>query len=243
MSFNSAVESYKKNISTAFGFALLLVFVLPLTWLSNSIVSSGTVLIDYGFLRMPIVDLVLMLVFSLAFLFFYSLLVCLMIFSVRKDLSHVKIKHFLNEKIILLATKYFRFLAVFTIIGAVISSFLLEFGFPVFAINILIFVLSSSFLFLGQTIVVDEESLRSSISSNWEFIMKHPRDFLFVIVLGVVGVIILLLIEFVLDYFFLVGSFFSLILSLVLLVPFLEVFKTRIYMKRFDLIRSYHSAD
>jgi len=242
MSFNDAIISYKKNISTAFSFALLLVFVLPFVWLSNAFISSGTVLIDYGFLKEPILDAILLLITSLIFLYFYSLFVCLMVFSVRKDLSNVKINYFLNEKIHKLAFKYFRFLAIFTVIAALVSSLLIDYGIPIEIINLILFIISSSFLFLAQTIVVDEESLSSSVLSNWDFILKNFPDFILVIVIGAVSIFVLQLLEFVIDYFLLVGNFFSLLIALIFLVPFLEVLKTRIYMGRFELIKSYHST-
>jgi len=243
MVFQESILSYRKNLPTAFAFALLLVFVLPFVLLSNAFISSGTVLIDYGFLNELNFDLVLLLIFTLLFLYFYSLFVCLMVFVVRKDLSHIKMSYYLNEKIQKFAFKYFRFLAIFTILAAVISSILIGQGVSIEIINIILFIFSISFLFLAQTIVVDEESLRSSILANWDFILKDIPTFLYIIVLGIVSVFLLQLIEFVIDYFFLVGNFVSLIIALIVLVPFLEVVKTRVYMHRFEIIKSYHSSN
>ena len=242
MVFQEAIVSYRKNISAAIGFALLLVFVLPFVMLSNAFISSGTVLIDYGFLSNISLEIVLLLIFTLLFLYFYSLFVCLMVFTVRKDLSHVKIGIYLNEKLQKFAFKYFRFLAIFTVSAAILSSVLINQGVPIELINIILFFASASFLFLAQTIVVDEESLRSSILANWEFILKDFKTFLVVMLFGIISVGILQLVEFAIDYFFLVGNFVSLLIALIVLVPFLEVLKTRIYMHRFEIIRSYTSS-
>ncbi|MCR4368515.1 MAG: hypothetical protein NUV67_01265 [archaeon] len=241
MGFIEAIGSYRKNLSTAFSFAILLVFVLPFVWLSNTIVSSGTTMIDYGFLRDNPIDSLLLLLTALLFLYFYSLFVCLIVFSVRRDLSEVRVSHFLNEKIHAHALKYFVFLSAFTIIGAVLSAILVSYGVPPIWLNLVIFLVSSSFLFLSQTIVVDEESLGASVASNWDFISRHPRDFLAVMLFGIVSVFALQLVEFMIDYVVLVGNFVSLFIGLVFLVPFIEVLKTRIYMERFSLIKNYHS--
>lgn len=243
MVFRDAWISYKKNLSTAFAFALLLVFVLPFILLSNVFISSGTILIDYGFLSELNLELVILLVFTLLFLYFYSLFVCLMVFAVRKDLSQVKINYYLDEKIHKFAFKYFRFLVIFTAIAAIVSSILIGQGIPIEIINLVLLVASVSFLFLAQTIVIDEESLRSSVISSWEFIVKDFSSFLFIVVVGLLSVFILQLLEFAIDYFLLAGNFFSLLISLVLLVPFLEVLKTRVYMHRFDIIKVYHSSE
>jgi len=167
-----------------------------------------------------------------------------MVFAVRKDLSQVKINYYLNEKIHKFAYKYFKLLLIFTILAAIGSSFLINLGISIEIINLVLLIVSVSFLFLAQTIVIDEESLKSSILSNWEFILKDFRTFLFVIVLGVISVFLLQLIEFIIDYFFPSWKFCIIINSAnFFLVPFLEVLKTRIYMHRFDIIKSYHSSD
>ncbi|VVB99853.1 Uncharacterised protein [uncultured archaeon] len=237
--FRQSFSSYANNITTAFGFALLLVFVFPFFWLSNMIVSSGTILLDYGFLKQhPVVSL-LLLALVLVFLFFYALLVSLMVFSVRNDLSHVKMHLYLREKIDKFAVKYFVFLAAFTVITAVIASLLVGFGVPVVFVNLVLLLASASFLFLPQAIVVDEEGVGSSVLSSWDFIVKHPAHFLMVIVFGCISMLVLQAIEFGVDYFLSGGSILSLLLSLVLLIPFIEALKTYIYMNRFGILQSY----
>lgn len=239
MDFALGLKSYIRNFPTALGFALLLVFVLPFSWLSNSFISSGTVLVGYGFLRAPLLNWVLLLVLVLVFLFFYSLLVCLMVLAVRRDLSKMKTHYYLSEKIHKFAMKYFRFLAVFTVFAAIVFSVLVDLGVPVALLNLFLMLFAASFLFLPQTIVVDEESLRASVLSNWEFIAKNFISFLMVFFFGVAMLSLLQLAEFAVDYVFFGGNFLSLLFALVFLVPFLEVMKTQIYMNRFSLIEPY----
>ena len=240
-----AVRSYLHNFPTALGFALLLIFILPFAWLSNAFLSSGTVMIGYGFLKEPAIESLVLLVLSVSFLFFYSLLVCLMVLAVRKDLSAVKTNYYLNEKIQKFAFKYFTFLASFTLISALLAALLVDLGFPVLLINFILLILSASFLFLPQTIVVDEESLGASVLSNWDFIAKNPSSFIILMVAGIVALFILQVGEFLIDYFFVGGNFVSLLFALVALVPLLEVVKTQVYMTRFSLIAPYapHISD
>lgn len=242
MVFRHSLASYMHSITTALGFGLLLVFVLPFFWLSNTIVSSGTVMIDYGFLKQDILHLLVLLAFTLVFLFAYSVLVSLMVFAVRNELSSVKLHLYLKEKIDKFALKYFIFLASFTIICAIVTAILVAARVPAPVVNLALLLISASFLFLPQTIVVDEESLRSSILANWEFIAKNPGAFFTVLAFGALGLLALQLAEFALDYFFSVGSFFSLLVALVLLVPYIESLKTYIYMNRFGILQSYHKV-
>ena len=240
MVFSESIESYTKNLGTAFSFALLLVFVLPISFLSGAFISSGTGFIEHGFLKEPVLNTILLLVFVLAFLYFYSLLVCLMVFAVRKDLSSMKMALYLDEKIQSIALHYFAFLLLFVLIGSLAVSILVEQGIEPVLINFILMLVSLAFLFLPQTIVVDEESLGSSVARNFEYIGKHSGDFLVLFALGFFSVLFLQVLEFVIDYFFLFGNFVSLLIALVFFVPFFEVLKTRFYMKRFSLIETYH---
>ena len=242
MDLNGAINRYSANFTTALAFALLLVFVFPFFALSSSFVSSTTIFIDYGFINQPLLQSLALLILALVFLFCYSILVSLMVFSVRSDLSNVKVNSYLNEKIYRVAFKYFIFLAVFTVIASIVSAFLISVSVPIEIINLILLVVSASFMFLPQTLVVDEESLRSSVLSNWEFIAKNFGAFVSVFVFGVISVFVLNLLEFGIDQFVLAGNFVSLLLALVFVLPFIEVIKTQIYMHRFGIVKSYHPS-
>ncbi len=239
MEYLHSVRAYLGNLPSALAFALLLVFALPFAWISNAIVSSGTVLIGYGFLKQPLLEIILLLCLTLAFLFFYSVIVCVMVLAVRRDLSSVKTNYYLREKVQKFGLKYFRFLAIFTIIAAVAATLLLEIGVPLALVNLALLLVSASFIFLPQAIVVDEEGLAASVLSNWDFIIKNPGTFLLVSAFGAVTLLILQLLEYLADYFLFAGSYLSLLIALVVLVPFFEALKTQVYMERFSLISSY----
>ena len=239
MDFTRSVRAYLGNFPSAFAFSLLLIFVLPLVWLSNAFISSGTVLIGFGFLKAPPLESVLLLLVSLAFLFFYSILICLIVLAVRRDLSSVKTNFYLREKIQKFGFKYFKFLAIFTLVAAIAASLLLDAGVPLIFVNFALLVISSAFLFLPQTIVVDEESLGASILTNFDFIRKNFGTFLLVMLFGIVALFALQLFEYVVDYYLFAGNFLSLLIALVVLVPLFEAVKTQIYMERFSLIEGY----
>ena len=241
MDFSRSARAYVSNFPTALAFALLLVFVLPLSWLSNAFVSSGTVLIGYGFLKAPPLESLLLLGVSLAFLFFYSILVSVMVLSVRRDLGPVKTNYYLREKVQKFGLKYFKFLAAFTIVAAVASSLLLDSGVPLVFVNAAMFLVSALFLFLPQAIVVDEEGLGASVLSCLDFTFKNFGAFLLVMASGILALFALQAIEFLVDYFLLAGSHLSLLVALIVLVPFFEALKTQIYMERFSLIRGYEA--
>ncbi|MFH1255655.1 MAG: hypothetical protein V1494_00005, partial [Candidatus Diapherotrites archaeon] len=123
-----------------------------------------------------------------------------------------------------------------TFIAAVGASLLVNAGVSEAIASLVIFVFSLLFLFLPQAIVIDEEGVRASILNNLEFIYKNPRAVLKLLFAGFVLVFILLVLEFLLDLFFSIGAYAALLISLVFLIPFLEVLKTELYMQKFTLI-------
>lgn len=221
------------------GFALLLAFSIFFFVFDWVFFSSGSVFFDIKFLsRQPSVDLLIFLGGFFLFLFFYSVFVVLMVFSVRNHLSKVKLHYYIAEKIRKFAFKYFLFLVMFSVFSFLLlylSSFFPGLRFLAFGLLTLVFLF---FLFLPQSIVVDEESLYACVQNCFEFSLKNIPHVLGVFFAGVGFFVVLVIIEFLLDYFFLPGEFFTLFLSILFVVPFTEALKTAYYMEKFGLVKT-----
>lgn len=233
-----SLKYYFENFSSVQGFGLLLVFVLFFMNFSSIFFSTGSVFFDYSFLQKPSIDLLLLFAGMLVFFFFYSLFVVLIVFSVRNHLSRVKTHYYLTEKIRLFALKYFVFLCL-----SAFFSFLAWFFFGIFlGVKILAFIamfaLFFVFLFLPQAIVVDEQSLFSSIQNTIDFFSKNMPSNALVFFTTLVFFYAAVLSEFILNYFFMPGEFFSLLFLTVFVVPFIEILKTVYYMQKFGLVKS-----
>ncbi len=239
MVFAQAFQDYKNNFVTALAFGLLLVFLPLFSLVSNFLVSSGSVFLDYGFLKLPLFESLLLLLLLLAFLFAYSLLTCMMVFAVRADFNKVKLHYFLSEKILVFSLRYFNFVAVFSLLSILFSFLLLELSVPMIAVNVVLGLFFLPFLFLPQAIVVDGEKLRSSLLNSLDFVVKNPGSFSIVLLFGFFCVLLVQLIEFALDYFLGFGGFFGLFVSLIFIVPFLEALKTEVYLSKVSLFSYY----
>jgi hypothetical protein len=106
---------------------------------------------------------------------------------------------------------------------------------PLLAVNLILFVFSVPLLFVPQSIVVDESKIIHSIESSFEFLAKNPMTVFKVIFMSTVFLLVIPLIEFAFDFVFLIGNYVSLLLVLFFVVPFIEIVKTRLYMKKFGL--------
>jgi hypothetical protein len=225
---------YRSNLKAALAFAVLLAFVPIFSLFESVFVGSGSMFLDYD---MPWQVLFFLPPFLL-FLVFYSLLVSIIVFSVRKDLSKLKLRFYLHEMIQRFAVKLFVFFAAFSLLLYAIVLVMLWLGVSVIFTGIFLLAVSLLLLFVPQAIVVDEEGLFHAVLNNLEFISKHPRGVFQVLVVGSALLSLVSLVGWLFDFLYLAGGYVSLFLATVFVLPFVEVMKTYLYMLRFDLIRS-----
>ena len=245
MILENAFREYKANFRAALAFGLLLLFV-PVFMLGffqseNLLFSSGSFFVDCK-LASPAV-LALELVLGVLFLAFFSFFVSLVIFGVRKNLSKVRVEYYLTEMVQKFTLKIFLFFLFYSLIlfaaGFVFVS-VLEPVSGVLLGSLFMLLLSLFFMFVPQSIVVDELGVWDAIRESVDFTSKNVHSFFTVLVVGSVLLALVVLLEFAIDFFaigLLLGRFVSVFLMLVFLVPFMEVLKTYVYMLKFDLVR------
>lgn len=235
-------EQYRANFKTALVFALLLVFVPVFASFPNIFISSGSLFIDYNLLSVPPEILLAEAGLTALFLLFYSFFLSIIVFSVRKGLSKLKLQVYLQELIQKFALRIFAFYIIFCLLAFVIVSALLFFGVHILLVSLLLLVVSFLLMFVPQAVVIDEEGLRHALSTNFDFLLRHPADFFKVAIVGAVLLALLQLLEFGLAQATLLSPYISLFLALVFILPFLEVMKTYLFMMKIDLIRRHEIA-
>jgi hypothetical protein len=235
--FKEAVAHYRNNSGTAMAFALLLVFVLPFILMPKISIGSGTAALDYSLsaAEMPVV--LASAAVALLFLLFYSILVTLIIFAVRKDMAKVRLQYYLSEKVQKFSLKIFVFYAILFAVLFAVNALALIFGIHPAASAAFSFVLLAVLLFVPQSIVIDELSISSAVSANLDFIRTNPADLGRALFAGIAFVVAAAAAEYVLDYFLFIGYLVTPALVLILAVPYIECLKSSAYMKKYELIR------
>lgn len=240
-SLTDSLRQYSENIIVALTFGLLLIFVALFYFSSSAFLSSGTVFLNYTFLKdltwLSWLDVLLMVVF----LFFFSLFVSLMVFAVRNKLSRVRMHYYLAEKVKKFGLQTFAFYFLYSLILLVAGTGMVSVGYTIMQTNIALLILSLFFIFVPQSIVVDEYALADALMSNFEFISRNFPSFLFAIIVSMALLFALGAVELVLDQFYFLGSAASIIIALVFVIPFTEILKTELYMKKFELVRYAHA--
>ena len=236
MILEKAFFHYKNNIKASLAFALLLVFVPIFSFFESVFASSGSMFLDYNTIELS--QALLFLPAFLLFLVFYAFFISIIVFSVRKDLSNVKLQLYLQEMIQKFSLKLFVFFALFSLLLYAVVLLGLFLGASILALSLVLLVVSLLLLFVPQSIVVDEEDVLHAILNGMEFISKNPKAFLQVVVVGTVLLAVVALVGEAFDAFSVFGAHVSLLLTLVFVLPFLESMKTYLYMMKFELIKS-----
>jgi len=238
----NSVEQYKANFKTALVFALLLVFVPVFATFPNIFISSGGLFIDYSVLSVPPAMLLAEAGLTALFLLFYSFFLSIIIFSVRKGLSKLKLQLYLHEMIQKFALRIFAFYILLCLLAFLFVSAMLLLGAHILLASLVLLAASFLLMFVPQAVVIDEEGLRHALLTNFDFLLKHPTDFFKVAFVGAVLLALLQLLEFSLAQITMLAPYISLLLCLIFILPFLEVVKTYLYLMKIDLIKHHEIA-
>ncbi len=232
---------YRHNFKTGLAFLLLLVFVLPFLYLRGFFFSSGSVFADYDFAKLGVAELLISVAAVASFLFAYSVFLTLLVFAVRKRYSAVKVHYFLTEQIHKFAFKIFAYLLAVLVAAWLLGWLWLKLAWPMEWLQLVWLAATTALVFMPQAIIIDEQDLATSLQKTLHFELKHKKALAMALAAGFALMLALVAVEFVLDYYFFVGRYVALLASLLFVVPFLEVMKSILYMRKFELVRRAYS--
>jgi len=230
-----ALRDYLANFKLNLVFGVLLIFSF-IALFENIFVGSGSIFLEYNLSSVDLFILIFQLISIIVFLVFYALFVSFLIFNVRNKMNKVRVNYYLKEKLQKFSFSLALFFALYFLVFYFVYSLLVFAGIHLLLINLILFLISLLFLFVPQSIVVDESKIIHGIQNSAEFLIKNPLTVLKVFLLSFVLLLILPLIESLFDFVFLIGNYISLLLALLFVVPFVEIVKTRLYMKKFGLV-------
>ena len=229
---SKAVEEYKSNFKVAISFLLLLVFVFLFVFLEDFFITSGTILLNYEISMTTIVGLLI----GIVFLYFYSFFVSLTVYSVQRDVQRMDLDSYWNKLMKDSAMKIFFIYLVLAILFFLVSSVSVYLGLGMGFAILINLVISALFMYAPQSIVLDNYSPVYSLKESAYFFINNISVSLAVILVGAVLLFAIYVIEFLLGLFALPGEFVSIILVLLVIVPFVEQMKSYAFVLKFELI-------
>jgi hypothetical protein len=233
---------YLDNFRLSLSFSILLVFVFFFIQFNNTALLNGTIFFDYSFTALSVHVLAAQVIAWLVFLAMYSILLTLLLLGVRHDLSRVRIGKYLKEMVQAFSIKmlvYFILLSVLFILVMFLGQWA---GLDIIWVNVLLWLVSLAFLFVPQSLVVDEKPILDAIETNFYVIVSNPKDFLLVVIVSSFLVGLLPVIEYFFASLGIWGGVIGIIVMFVFIIPSLEILKTLLYMRRFELVRGHEYA-
>lgn len=222
---------------------MLLVFVAVFIQMSNVFASSGSMFFDYNLSSQSIGLLALEIIALAIFLALYSAFVSVIAFSVRSEMSHVKIHFYVKEMLEKFALRLFAFYFVLVAVLSLLGVLFVSMGVQAGVMNLLFLLITVFLIFVPQSIVVDEKGLRKAIYHNFDFILTNFPAFILVIVVSAILLLAVPLVELYFDQFNYAGSMVAIAITLLFVVPFIETLKTQIYMLKFGMVKARHSFE
>lgn len=237
MNLGQTLQLYVANSKVAVIFGILLVFVAFFSPFANLFVSSGSIFYGYTIGGLTLPEVLIEAAFAAVFLGIYSLFVTLVVFSVRREMSAVRLDYYVTDALQKFAWKLFVFYLVSIIGLAALGTILIQYlGLNILIVNVILFVLALLFLFGPQSIVIEEDDVFQSFQNTIEFMGKKPHSAILAILVTFVLVAAVQGIELFFDQYQFIGSYVSILLLLLFVVPFTEVLKTQLYMQKYDLV-------
>jgi hypothetical protein len=226
-------EEFSDNFKVALSFGVLFVFVAFFVFFEQFFISSGTVFLFFDINLLAIVGLLGVLVFFYAFSFFISLAV----YSIQRDIHRLTLDDYWNVLLKKGALNIFIFYFSLVLLFFVLSTLGLTFSQIVFS-SVIMFVISTLLMYVPQSIIFDEVGIGSAIRESVSFWRKNFGVSFGILFLSTIALFIIMIIEFVIDYFGFPGSIISFGLVLIFLIPFVEQMKSYAYILKNDLIRA-----
>ncbi|HIH21055.1 MAG: hypothetical protein J4478_04155 [Candidatus Diapherotrites archaeon] len=243
MFLKKTLKLYLANRKAALVFGILLVFVALFIQLSNVFASSGSIFFNYSIPEQGLAVLIGEAILLAIFLALYSAFVSVIVFSVRGEMSHVRIHFYLREMLEKFALRIFAFYFLLVAVLSILGFLLLTAGASIASINLLLLIVSVFLIFVPQSIVIDEKGLRRAVYNNFEFILSNIPAFILVIVVSSIILLAIPLVELFFDQFNYMGFLVSIIIVLLFAVPFIETLKTQLYMLKYGMVKAHHSFE
>ena len=233
-----AVDAYERNLKLILAFSIPFLIAFPLSMLlPNFIALSGTFL-RFGSVKLDLsaADVLIIVVALLVSLLFFSFAIAAINVVVRAQrtlnrLTSREVDSIEHATINL----FFIFLTAFAAIAG-FNLLLFENGIDLFWGMLFSLIVSTMVLFAPQAVVIEDASLSGAIGKSISLIQKKFGFFLLFLLTAAVLFLLNTWVFLELGKVWWFARFLSLITQSLLILPFLEVLKTQVYLSKYALL-------
>ena len=188
-------EEFSDNFKVALSFGVLFIFVAIFVFFEQFFISSGTVFLFFDINLFTLVGLICALVFLYAFSFFISLSV----YSIQRDIHRLTLDEYWSVLLKKGSLNIFIFYFFLVLLFFVLSILGLTFSQVVFS-SVVMFVISTLLMYVPQSIIFDEVGVGYAIRECFFWRKSFGVSF-GILFLSTIALFLIILIEFVFDYF------------------------------------------
>lgn len=235
---NHSVRAYSRNFRLLLFFSFPFALIFPLSVLLPNFVALGGIFLRYGSIRADLSTLeaaFVVAVYLVSLLLFSFALVGINL-VIKSQRTLLKLTHYEKEKIEAHTLQLFTvFLFVF-VLSLIANLLLYDYGLSSSIGMAVSFVLALAALFVAQAMVLEDLSIGASLKRSVSMLYYKPAAVLFFLA---VAMVLVLFVSYVFLQFpdYRPARYLAVLVNALLLLPFLEVLKTQIYLDKYALLR------
>jgi hypothetical protein len=236
---DKSVKVYSSIFALTLGFSIFIFCALVLLPLVSSYLDVGSAFLRFSSILydMTIMQAVLFVLVSILSLIFLSLFLSAIITSIklRETMDHFRFKKVWNS-FPDYVTRMFVLLLLLSVLSIVFGTVLEAASVPREVLQILLACVWLPFMFAPQILILEDLGVFDALSDSYTFITKSVKEWVAYIALGVFLLLLVAMLEFSLGFFFTwEHKIISIVLVSIVVLPFLQVFATELYIMRYPL--------
>ncbi|MEK6843753.1 MAG: hypothetical protein AABY04_04640 [Candidatus Micrarchaeota archaeon] len=243
MSFSDILQhtfaAYGKNFKLISFFSVPFAIVFLLSLMLENFVSFSGIFLRYGSIQADLssFDAIILVALFLISLSVFSFAVVGINLAIKSQRTLKRLSHYENEKIEYATIRMFTIFLTSFVIILLTNLFLYDYHLTSSLGLLIATIISIGILFVPQALVIDDLGLRNSIYMSVSVIFRRFTYVLMFLVIAAFLISINTKIFLEISSSFPIARYFAVLINAVLILPFLEVLKTQIYLSKYSVLR------
>lgn len=235
----NSFDAYGRNIKLISFFSIPFLIVFPLSLILPNFVSMSGIFLRFGSIQggdlTPFDSFFIILVFLVA-LFLFSFALVSINTVIRSQRTLTRLVHEDLSRLERGTIRLFSVFLLFFFVILVVNLFLYNLSLHTTVGAFVSLIISLLIVFAPQAIAVDDLGVYRSIEMSLSIILRRFSYFVFFVLISVFLVVFNTLVFLWLEQFFAYSRFVSLVTNSLVILPFLEVLKSQIYLSKYTLL-------
>ncbi len=236
--FGQSLRAYARNMRLLLFFSFPFALIFPLSVLLPNFVALGGIFLRYGSIRADLstLDSAFIVVVYLVSLLLFSFALVGINLVIKSQRTLLKLTHYEQEKIEVHTLQLFTVFLFAFVLSLVSNLLLYDYGLASSVGMAISLVLGLATLFVAQAMVIEDLSIGAALKRSVSMLYLKPASVLFFLAAAAV---LVLFVSYVFLQFqgFRPARYLAVLVNALVVLPFLEVLKTQLYLDKYALLR------